>query len=513
MRTRDLALVMSEPCFGALEDSGRPLREITLDDRDRAPSHGLSQRDRLYRVQVRAALFASPNTPCSAREVADVLGVRKSVVRALRPAELRAYGRSCKAPFGAWVAALHATAPTLRPTNDAAPERRARRAGPRRDAASPLLKPLGGPKARWPRIHRPHGNWHTNMNKSTRPKPAEVGEVRLTVTRGPRCDGRWYWRARRKALRDTLWTGWATRDEAMQAVAELVAEGLVSATPEDDPRTLNALLSEWMAHQRRRRDLSPSAVTNYHKACRHIVAWLGELPLDALKLVALERYRGQRLAEGAAPRVVALEFRVLHIAWRWAGLCGLAPERPLPRVKVRVRGYVANHHTPRPEDVSRVLEVLRGEHALAVRILASTGARISELAGLKRRDLDLRTRALRFEGKTGPRSFPLPEALVPLLQDRADGSDVPLLDFGRSGLQDCVRGALARACARAGVPRFTPHGLRRMVVDQMIRAGVDVATAASLTGHSVEVMLRHYRTVSEADRREAVTRAGLGVLT
>ena len=147
MRTRHLQLVMSEPCFGELEDDDGPLREITLDDRDRALSQGPSQRDRLYRVQVRAALFASPDTPCSAREVADVLGVRESVVRKLRPAGLRAYGRSRKAPFGAWVAALHEAPPAHRPTNDAAPVRRARRR-PRPDTASPLLKPLGGPKPR-----------------------------------------------------------------------------------------------------------------------------------------------------------------------------------------------------------------------------------------------------------------------------------------------------------------------------------------------------------------------------
>ena len=44
----------------------------------------------------------------------------------------------------------------------------------------------------------------------------------------------------------------------------------------------------------------------------------------------------------------------------------------------------------------------------------------------------------------------------------------------------------------------------------MARAGIDVATAASITGHSPEVMLRHYRTVSEADQRLALAKAGLG---
>ncbi|MCB9742255.1 MAG: tyrosine-type recombinase/integrase [Alphaproteobacteria bacterium] len=94
---------------------------------------------------------------------------------------------------------------------------------------------------------------------------------------------------------------------------------------------------------------------------------------------------------------------------------------------------------------------------------------------------------------------------------RADGTEASLLDLGVKGA-DGIRNALARACQNAKVQPFTPHGLRRMVVDRLARSGVDIATAASLTGHSPEVMLRHYRKVSEADRVAAVERAQLGVL-
>jgi hypothetical protein len=52
--------------------------------------------------------------------------------------------------------------------------------------------------------------------------------------------------------------------------------------------------------------------------------------------------------------------------------------------------------------------------------------------------------------------------------------------------------------------------LRRLVVDDLIRSGIEPATAAKLTGHSVEVMLRRYRKVSEEDRVLAVTQAQLG---
>jgi len=51
-----------------------------------------------------------------------------------------------------------------------------------------------------------------------------------------------------------------------------------------------------------------------------------------------------------------------------------------------------------------------------------------------------------------------------------------------------------------------------MVVARLIRAGVDPGTAASMTGHSVQVMLQHDHQGSEADRRTAVTQARIGVL-
>ena len=51
-----------------------------------------------------------------------------------------------------------------------------------------------------------------------------------------------------------------------------------------------------------------------------------------------------------------------------------------------------------------------------------------------------------------------------------------------------------------------------MVVGRLLRARVDPATAASLTCHSIEVMLKHYREVTDEDPRRAAEHAMLGVL-
>jgi integrase len=50
--------------------------------------------------------------------------------------------------------------------------------------------------------------------------------------------------------------------------------------------------------------------------------------------------------------------------------------------------------------------------------------------------------------------------------------------FG-SPKDQALRTRLARACKQAKVKAFTPDGLRHMVVDRMLRAGVDPATAAT----------------------------------
>jgi integrase len=64
----------------------------------------------------------------------------------------------------------------------------------------------------------------------------------------------------------------------------------------------------------------------------------------------------------------------------------------------------------------------------------------------------------------------------------------------------------------AGTPRWTWHALRRLAVDIMARRGIDIATAAAITGHTPTVMLEHYRRVSAADLRRAAAELGGQVL-
>jgi integrase/recombinase XerC len=276
------------------------------------------------------------------------------------------------------------------------------------------------------------------------------------------------------------------------------------------------IVHERLAAAQRRPDLAESTKVAYARVACHLVAW----PSARDDEVAVAEFVAARPAAGAAPRTVALDLRVLSAATHWAHRHLGAPHPPvLPRIRIDPRVFVLDHGTPTPAEAAAALRAMpRDEWQLTARIVAATGARVGEVVQLRSVDLDLGAGRLALgaaEGasKTGMRWFPLDAATLRALDGREGRGREPLLEFGGVDAPiQALQRRLRRACDRAGVPRFTPHGLRRMEIGRLLRAGVDPATAASLTGHSIDVMLKHYHEVTDEDRRLAAERAMLGVL-
>ncbi|MFZ5481052.1 MAG: tyrosine-type recombinase/integrase [Myxococcota bacterium] len=293
-------------------------------------------------------------------------------------------------------------------------------------------------------------------------------------------------------------------------------------------RRIPRVLDLWLEDIERRYDISDATKLAYWRTTLHLRAW-GRL--RALQHLDLHPYVRERLDKGVAPRTLALELRVIRIFFRWARDNRHIPSTAnlrCPRLKIDRSRFVENHATPTPSEAARVIEAMPDDDwKLATVLLARTGARIGEVVRLRSCDLDEVHGRLAFgacEGasKTGMRWFPLDADTRTLLAGRGGHGDAPLLHLegtGNRGAGRVVVGAIQAlgrrlrvACDVAGVPRFTPHGLRRMVVSRLLRARIDAATAASLTGHSIQVMLRHYQVISDDDRRDAVEAANLGAL-
>jgi len=321
----------------------------------------------------------------------------------------------------------------------------------------------------------------------------------------------------RKRLTRSL--GWMTTGEADDAL--MAAVQAIEDVDEQEPTrdTVADLLGAWLAKVDAG-PLRPATKGHYRQCVTRLKAELGEILVARLGYEDLERYvNGKIVSKGESPRTVIQDLRICRAAWNWARKAGYVPDRrmDLPTVKVTAGDYRVNHRTPSDAEVAATVDAMTTRWKRdAVRLTWATGSRIGAVLGLTWEQVDIDTSSFTLRTKTGIKMLPLGGPAVAVLRERHEAQDRPgegrvFPEVGdvETGISSLRNGILS-GCKAAGVKPWTPHALRRLAVDTMARAGIDVATAASITGHSPEVMLRHYRTVSEADQRRALAKAGLG---
>jgi integrase/recombinase XerD len=143
-------------------------------------------------------------------------------------------------------------------------------------------------------------------------------------------------------------------------------------------------------------------------------------------------------------------------------------------------------------------------------LLATTGMRISEAAGILKQNIDLGALEVRVVGK-GDRQRVVPllpqtaQALAQYMKKRPSGSPYLFPGDTKSGHMDVhnLEKTLKRACLRAGVRPFTPHQLRHFYATEMLRGGAKLEVVARILGHAgVGVTADIYRHVATAELHE-----------
>jgi integrase len=249
---------------------------------------------------------------------------------------------------------------------------------------------------------------------------------------------------------------------------------------------------------------------------RNIARIIGEVPLDALGPLSIERYRSTRRSEGLAASSINLEVSTLQAAVNWGRELGRVGEVRFPK---RLRtSPIRCRRTPTDAEYFKVLEAFcAGWPRLAYRLAWETGARPHELhVSMSDVTVDDGNGWVRMTGKTGPRRVPITRELAEALLAWGDGKgrerDQAIFGVTVRTITERLRQENRKACERAGVQHFHPYGLRRATDDRLGRERVDPATWAAFTGHSVETASRMYRQVTESDLRRALRGASAKVL-
>ena len=362
----------------------------------------------------------------------------------------------------------------------------------------------------------------TKKTKKTKRPKFIVGPVKVRAARGPSDEGAWYWRAVRyiDGAEHTLWTGWATQEVAEANISAQVAAGNIEPVDRSSavaiPRTMGDLLECWMYAEEQRQDIKAKTkqVNKYY--ARKGKAYLGHVAIRQMQFHHLETFRDERLEANAAPNVVRGEISVIRRAWKWGIARQYCPNRELPRPLLKAAS-VRPKRTPSVEDVRRTLGALNPDSwaFTTTLLIAETGMRVGEVAALTWNNIDLEQGIAKvpYRSKTGRRDVPLSDTLTSHLTSvRGDASSKARVLPVAEGtiLTSLSQRYLPRACKTAGVEPFTPHGIRRMVVDTLYNAGNDPTLLADYLGHSPQTAQRYYRSVPIELKRETKAKSAIG---
>jgi integrase len=345
-------------------------------------------------------------------------------------------------------------------------------------------------------------------------KPAGKGKWLVRVARTNKRTGR------RENRKETVF---GTKALA-QAVERELEQQLAAGVSRPRRIQLRAFANEWLAS--RVDQLKPSVRMKYATSLDlHILPALGDFYLDAIRPSDVRSYVSERLRAKAAGNTVLNELRLMRTIARDSVAEGLAAAYWCDRVEAPA---VAAYSEERPnlhraDQLQAMLAQVPRYWLGLVTLMGLTGLRWGEASALRWEDVEdftadgrrlwaVRVRRSNWKGtavkpKTdrSARAVPLPALVATLLGPRqATGLIFPTRE-GELHKGTPLRKVIDRACAAAGVPRITPHGLRRSWND-LARRVASREVVMAVTGHATEEMFAHYSVVDIGEKSIAVER-------
>ena len=244
-------------------------------------------------------------------------------------------------------------------------------------------------------------------------------------------------------------------------------------------------------------------------------------------LTALTRFYRWLMLEDRASFSVADYARLQE---RLMDVRGRRPPRPLPHLPAEdaVQALLqAAYAVPLPDKAhtpqGRRAALRRLRNIALLEVLRSTGARVGEVVGLRRGDLDYERRAAVVTGKGRKQRLVYFDdrawgTVTHYLRARGDGASgrslgtLPVFarhdrGAGRKVLSistNTVRGAINELCKSAGLDEtITPHLLRHRFATRVLSATHDLAATQDLLGHASPTTTRIYAKLTDEDTAEA----------
>jgi len=283
-----------------------------------------------------------------------------------------------------------------------------------------------------------------------------------------------------------------------------------------------AIEQEYLDHLRVERGLAHNSLLAYGRDVARLRAYADrrKCPVLELRQADLAEFIGELRGEGLAPRSVGRTIHAIRGLYRFAVREGRLEIDPMENLKAP-RAFKALPRYLTPAQVDALLAAPDVSRPLGIRdraileVLYATGLRVSELIGLRERDVELDVGLVTCLGKgRKERMVPLGQVarswieryLAEVRGRLARGRQAKALflsnrgaALGRMGLWGIVR----RHAVAAGVERvLTPHVLRHSFATHLLERGADLRALQAMLGHADISTTQIYTHVSRERLRQ-----------
>ena len=270
--------------------------------------------------------------------------------------------------------------------------------------------------------------------------------------------------------------------------------------PQHDPLQL---VDRFLGHLRVERAASPQTVRAYSADLRRYLEWAERTGIDAIALThrQMRLYLGEMDRAGYARRTIARRLSAVRSLFAFLvgeGLVGSDPSSVLttPKLPTRLPRVIPDNELAALLGAPDLSTPVGLRDRAILELLYATGARVSEVVGLRIRDVDLPQGQVRLYGKgSKERIVPVyPVALTavrtylvearPHLAKRSGEEHLFLSTRGNALSDDAVRRLFKSYGTQVGAEaHISPHSMRHTFATHLIESGADLRTVQELLGH------------------------------
>lgn len=293
-------------------------------------------------------------------------------------------------------------------------------------------------------------------------------------------------------------------------------------------KSLNALITDFLEYLEVERGRSQRTITNYDFYLRRFAKWAGDPVASKITRDLIHKYRLflNRLEQGRDEitlkkstqnyHLIALRSFLKYLSKQ--DIVSLPPEQiELAKQSKRTVDFLESDELKRLllQPVGDSLITLRDKAILE--LLFSTGMRVSELAGLKIEQINMKRDEFTVRGKGDkPRVVFLSDTakatLVAYLSKRKDASPHMFVshDRAKAGRNDAgpltprsVQRIVEGYATAAGITKkITPHTLRHTFATDLLLSGADIRSVQSMLGHESITTTQVYTHITNKHMKE-----------